>query len=190
MGVLALQGAAQSHISCLNRIYNEKEKICAVRTLEELQNCQRLIIPGGESTTILKLLSYYQLFEPLKEYCKTHPIFGSCAGGILLANKVSHPEQLSLKTIDIHAIRNYYGTQLDSFNAEIEICGSLKNFIPTPLKAAFIRAPKFEPLSDQVEILGQYQGYPVLLRQNNILIASFHVELGEDLRLHRYFLRM
>jgi pyridoxal 5'-phosphate synthase pdxT subunit len=118
----------------------------------------------------------------LAEFGKTHPLWGVCAGSILIASKVSRPEQRSFNLIDMHAIRNFYGSQLNSFKTPLKV-----EKLGSDLSVDFIRAPKLEPLSDKVSVLALHNGAPVLLQQGKILASSFHVELGEDTKLHEYF---
>lgn len=156
-----------------------------VRTKEELAGIDGLIIPGGESTTFLKLLEREGLFTPLLAYVETRPTFGTCAGCILLAKKVLGPEQQSLGVLDATVERNAYGRQIDSdiLTADTSLPGG-------PLEMVFIRAPRIAEVGDGVDVLATRDGAPVLIRQQNILAATFHPELSEDRRVHRYFLQM
>lgn len=184
VGVLALQGAFAKHVEALERC---GATAVEVRTAEELKSCGALVIPGGESTTIIKLLQTFELDEPLaKRLADGMAVFGTCAGMILLARSVSdgHPDQLSFDAIDIDVRRNGYGRQINSFEADLSIDG----LDGPPLTAAFIRAPVVERTGPEVEILAEHEGAAVLCRQGNVLVSSFHPELTADDRLHQYFL--
>lgn len=161
-----------------------------VRAKEDLALVDRLILPGGESTTMLRFLKLYDLIPALKEFAQNKPTWGICAGSILLAQEVHNPQQESLQLINISAHRNFYGSQLESFTASIEVEG-LKN----PIEAQFIRAPLLNPLpasSGRAEpkILATLEGQPIFLSQGTIWACSFHVELGEDPSLHELFLTL
>ncbi len=182
VGILALQGCVEQH----REIFSSLGAECRlIRLPEELREVDRLVLPGGESTTMLKLIRSLNLWEPLLNFGKTKAVWGICAGAILIAKKVSHPEQQSLGLIDIHAIRNFYGSQRESFNAEVAI-PSLK-IAP---RVDFIRAPKLEALSSQVQILGTRSDEAVLFRQGSVLASSFHIELSKESALHQYFLSL
>lgn len=160
-----------------------------VRTSEELRSVDRLIIPGGESTTMLRFLKLSSLLDELQSFGKTHPVWGICAGAILAAREVKSPEQDSLNLIDIEAHRNFYGSQLDSFTKTLSITE-----LPKPIEAQFIRAPRLSPLPETlgrppVTTLAECDGHPVFLQQGNIWASSFHVELGDDPSLHELFLK-
>jgi 5'-phosphate synthase pdxT subunit len=177
-GVLALQGDFEAHRNALQRLGAEAVE---VRTRAELESVDGLIIPGGESTTILKLLRRENLFEPLREFGRTRPIFGTCAGAILLAHHVTHPEQESLDLMDIDVERNAYGRQVDSRIATLDSDGG-------PLEAVFIRAPILRRAGPGVRVLATYQGTPVWAEQNLHMVATFHPELTADGRVHGRFL--
>lgn len=182
IGVLALQGDYASHAQALADLDAQPKM---VRTKEGLGAVDGLIIPGGESTTFLNLLAREGLFEPLLRFVKTRPTFGTCAGCILLAKKVTGPEQQSLGVLDATVERNAYGRQIDSdiLTAETSLPGG-------PLEMVFIRAPRIANVGNDVEVLAAREGAPVLVRQRNILAATFHPELSQDHRVHEYFLRM
>lgn len=182
IGILALQGCVDPHIAHIEKLGASAIK---VRSTEDLTQVDRLIMPGGESTTMLKLLKITGLETALISFAKEKPVWGICAGAILLAKEVSHPHQASLGLVDIHATRNHYGSQLDSFEAEINI-----KFLKSPVKVQFIRAPLLKPLNDSVEILGQHAEDTILMKQGRLLVSAFHTELGEDSWLHRYFAAM
>lgn len=152
-----------------------------VRTAADLQRCGGLIIPGGESTTMLKLLDQEQLTGPILTFAQTKPVYGSCAGAILLAREVTHPSQASLGLMDIAVERNAYGRQIDSRIVRL----------PTELgeiEAVFIRAPKIVKTLGPVTVLASYQGDPVWVEQGRHVVTTFHPELSPDLRVHARFL--
>jgi 5'-phosphate synthase pdxT subunit len=180
IGVLALQGDYEKHARALERA---GAQVSEVRTVSELEGLDGLVIPGGESTAMLKLLDRESLFEPLREFGSRKPIFGTCAGAILLATKVENPEQASLGLVDIAVQRNAYGRQLDSRVAQIEGDGF------GTLEAVFIRAPIIRNAGPGVHVLASYNGDPVLVEQGRHLVATFHPELSGDDRVHGYFLR-
>jgi 5'-phosphate synthase pdxT subunit len=179
-GVLAVQGDFAAHIRMLARIGVEARE---VRTAADLCAADGLIIPGGESTTMLKLLNEEGLVGPIMEFAGAgKPLFGTCAGAILLAREVTSPNQPSLGLIDMSVERNAYGRQVDSFIAE-----AVTSMTGGAIEAVFIRAPKMRRLGPWVEVMASLDGEPVLVRQANILAATFHPELTEDARVHRYF---
>ncbi|MGC2251262.1 MAG: pyridoxal 5'-phosphate synthase glutaminase subunit PdxT [Acidobacteriaceae bacterium] len=199
VGVLALQGDYESHARALEQVDAQPQM---VRTAAELEQVDGLIIPGGESTTFLKLLEREGLFAPLQKFVRTRPTFGTCAGCILLAKRVTHPEQESLGVLDATVERNAYGRQIDSqiVTEETALPGG-------PLEMVFIRAPRLTDIGSEVDVLASRDGFPVLVRQKNILAATFHPELShsssssqddrpEDLerdpdrRVHQYFAQM
>ncbi len=184
VGVLALQGAFARHLDVLRQCGVDGYEI---RTAEELAGCEALIIPGGESTTMVKLLETFELDEPLaKLLAAGMPTFGTCAGMILLASSISdgRPGQRCFDAIDIDVRRNGYGRQINSFEADLHV----DELGGAPLRAVFIRAPLVERAGDDVEVLARHEGVPVLCRQGPVLVSSFHPELTDDDRLHRYFL--
>lgn len=182
VGVLALQGCIEPHLRMLEKL---GARAILVRSIEELGQIDRLILPGGESSTMLKLLGLRQMFDPLKSFCASHPVWGICAGAILLAQEVKNPVQPSLASISIRAVRNYYGSQLDSFKTEVEI-----SCLGVRMQVDFIRAPLLEPLDPSVKVYASHAGRSVLLRQGRVLVSSFHTELGSVAKLHEYFLKM
>jgi len=188
IGVLALQGAFARHVEALQRcgVYAFE-----VRTAEQLDRCDALVLPGGESTTMLNLLATFELVDPLgKLLADGLPTFGTCAGMILLAAEVSdgRDDQISFGAIDIDVRRNGYGRQVDSFEADLTVAPIGE----PPLRAVFIRAPVVERVGDEVDVLAtEDRGdgpIPVLCRQGPVLVSSFHPELIDDDRLHRYFI--
>jgi len=182
IGVLALQGAVTEHIQMLSALDTEA---IPVRILSEIDGLDALVIPGGESTTISKLLSDYGLMEPIRKLAEQgFPIFGTCAGLVLLAKKVSNLETEPIGAMDIEVKRNAFGRQVDSFEANLEI-PALHN---GAFRGIFIRAPIVEKAENGVEVLCQLNNKPVAVRQGKLLACAFHPELTDDLRLHRYFL--
>ncbi len=186
IGVLALQGAFREHIRAIQRC---KVAGIEIRHPQQLEDIDGLIIPGGESTTILKLVNKYGFTSFLDNFNKEQkPIFGTCAGMILLSKKVEGYD-FGLGYIDMEVQRNFYGRQIDSFEEYIEINfpGSLKT---EKFKAVFIRAPKVIKTGKHVDVLSRIDEDIVLARQKNILVSSFHPELEDDLRIHEYFINM
>jgi 5'-phosphate synthase pdxT subunit len=185
VGVLALQGAFREHREVLDALGVEAIE---VRTPAELGALDALILPGGESTTMSKLLDSSGVRTPLAELLADGlPVFGTCAGMILLARDVvdGRPDQESFGVIDVAVRRNAYGRQRDSFEAPLEVDGMVGGAFP----GVFIRAPRIEHAGDDVEVLATYDDHPVLARQGRVWVASFHPELSGDLRLHERFLQ-
>jgi pyridoxal 5'-phosphate synthase pdxT subunit len=185
VGVLALQGAFGAHQRVLEELGAETHQ---VRTPADLAAVDALVMPGGESTTMSRLLDTAGLFEPLSDrLAEGMPVFGTCAGMILLAGEVldGRPDQRSFAAIDISVRRNGYGRQVDSFEADVAVVGLDYTF-----HVVFIRAPKVERTGAGVEVLAHLDGVPVLVRQGQVLVASFHPELTSDRRLHAMFLDM
>jgi pyridoxal 5'-phosphate synthase pdxT subunit len=186
VGVLALQGDFAAHGSALARAGAEPVE---VRDAAQFDAIDGLIIPGGESTTMLKLLRYEGLFEPLTEFGRRKPVFGTCAGAILLAREVSNPAQDSLGLMDFSIERNAYGRQVDSRIAEIEpVADFAAGRGPDKLEAVFIRAPIIRRAGPGVKVLASYGGDPVLVEEGRHLAATFHPELSSDARVHRLFI--
>jgi len=186
IGVLALQGAFIEHVKILKKLGSDAAEIKLPRQLEEIDG---LIVPGGESTTILKLLHEYKLFEPLKEMgLNGFPLWGTCAGMICLATGITNTQEAimePLQLIDIEVKRNAFGRQVDSFEVDLNI----PVLGEQPYHAVFIRAPYIGRTGKDVEILSKLEnGTIVAARKNNILVTSFHPELTEDHRFHEYFL--
>ena len=177
IGVLALQGDFEAHRKRLEELGAE---VVLVKKVEQLDALDGLIIPGGESTTFLKLLGESG-FETLRDWVRSHPTFGTCAGAILLAKEVQNPPQRALEAIDLTVRRNAYGRQIDSSIRE----GNSKF---GPLEMVFIRAPKFERVGPGVEVLGTENGDPVWVRQGKVMAATFHPELSSDPCVHQAFL--
>lgn len=182
IGVLALQGAFEAHQKAIERA---GAVAVPVRTAAELERVDALIIPGGESTTMLKIAGGEGLMEPLRQFGRERPIFGTCAGAILLATEVTNPAQESLGLIDMAVERNAYGRQVDS---------RVVHLAPEPalggadLEAVFIRAPRITRLGNGAEVYLRYQGDPVLVRSGRHMVATFHPELSDDGRIHKLFL--
>ncbi|MFM8852877.1 MAG: pyridoxal 5'-phosphate synthase glutaminase subunit PdxT [Acidimicrobiaceae bacterium] len=184
VGVLALQGAFSSHKRVLDSLGVSTQE---VRTPQDLASVDALVMPGGESTTMSQLLESSELFEPLKKLIREGlPVFGTCAGMILLASKIidGRDDQISFGAIDIEVQRNAYGRQIDSFEADINI----EDF-DSPFHAVFIRAPRIVKADRAVEILAEYGDDIVLAKQKNVLVASFHPELSSDKRIHEMFVK-
>jgi 5'-phosphate synthase pdxT subunit len=179
IGVLAIQGDYAAHAAALAEAGAEP---VLVRTPEELSNLDGLIIPGGESTTMLKFLERRGFLDLLKAFAETKPTFGTCAGCILLAKEVSHPPQASLGVFDAAVERNAYGRQIDSaiITQETSLPGG-------PLEMVYIRAPRITRVGKDAEILAEREGFPVLVRQGKLIAATFHPELSDDRRVHRLF---
>ena len=184
IGVLALQGAVAEHTQMLSALGAEA---VPVRLPAELDGLDALIIPGGESTTIGKLLSDYGLIEPIRRLAKKGlPIFGTCAGLVLLAKKVPNLELEPIGMMDIEVKRNAFGRQVDSFEADLKIPALYNG----TFHGIFIRAPIIEKVDRSVEVLCQLNGKPVAVKQGKLLGCAFHPELTDDLRLHQYFLNI
>jgi len=186
VGVLSLQGDFAAHGAALERAGAE---VVYVREPEQLAGLDGLVLPGGESTTMLKLLQAEGWFANLAEFGKKKPMFGTCAGAILMARDVSNPEQDSLGLMDIGVERNAYGRQIDSRVAEIEPEPEFaKRSKPGKMQAVFIRAPIIRRVGAGVKVLARYQGDVVLAEEGRHLVATFHPELTPDSRVHELFL--
>jgi len=186
VGVLSLQGDFAAHGEALKRAGAEP---VFVRQPEQLAGIDGLVIPGGESTTMLKLLDYEGWLERLAEFGRAKPIFGTCAGAILLAKEVTNPAQPSLGLMDIGVERNAYGRQVDSRVASLDPEPEFaERTAPGKLEAVFIRAPIIRSVGDTARVLARYGGDPVLVEQGRHLAATFHPELTADPRVHELFL--
>jgi 5'-phosphate synthase pdxT subunit len=188
IGVLALQGDVREHIAAVEAVGGEA---LAVRRAGELASVDALILPGGESTAIWRLMRAFELLDPLRErVTEGMPTYGSCAGMILLADRVldSVKGQETIGGLDVTVRRNAFGRQVDSFESEI----SIPVLGEDPVHAVFIRAPWVEQVGESVEVLGSVkfegQSHPVAIRQGHLLATSFHPELTGDLRIHKYFI--
>ena len=182
IGVLALQGAFAAHAEVVRRLGREPRE---VRLPHDLDDCEALVMPGGESTTMSKLLETSQLFDPIaKRIADGMPVFGTCAGMILLARTVldGRDDQRSFGAIDIDVQRNAYGRQVDSFETDLTLHGQAE-----PLHAVFIRAPRIVRMGSDVTALAEHDGTPVLVRSTTVMAASFHPELTNDDRVHGMF---
>jgi pyridoxal 5'-phosphate synthase pdxT subunit len=171
IGVLAVQGNFREHAATLRRLGVD---VLEVRKPEQLEGLDGLVVPGGESTTFMRLMRLYGLDEALRTF--TGPVFGTCAGMIVL-------DRGHLDLMDLEVDRNAYGRQVASFEADLRLCGQAE-----PLRGVFIRAPRVRDHGAGVEVLAEHDGEPVLLRQGRFLVASFHPELTEDTRVHELFL--
>ncbi len=183
IGVLALQGDVREHVSALVALGAD---VVEVRTPQDLAGIDGLVLPGGESTTMSLLLESSGLFEPIAErLAEGMAAFGTCAGMILLAGEVldGRPDQRFFGVVDITVRRNAFGRQVDSFEAALDVEGVAAG----PVDAVFIRAPFVERAGDDVDVLATVDGHPVLCRQGNVLVAAFHPELSQDLRIHDLF---
>jgi 5'-phosphate synthase pdxT subunit len=178
VGVLALQGDFEAHRKAIEAAGG---RAVEVRTAAELNACDGLILPGGESTTMLKLLDMEGLSEPLRQFAAAKPMFGTCAGAILLAHAVSNPSQTSLDLMDIDVERNAYGRQLDSRIQKLETAEG-------PLEAVFIRAPIIRRVGPEARVLAAYGKDPVWVEQGRHMVTTFHPELSQSSAVHRRFL--
>jgi pyridoxal 5'-phosphate synthase pdxT subunit len=177
IGVLALQGDFEAHARLL---HNAGAQPIEIRTSDELASVDALVIPGGESTTIRKLATNYDLIEPLRARGEEGlPILGTCAGLIACARTIADGDPPIVPLVDITARRNAYGRQVDSFETEVDVAGVGE------MHAVFIRAPWIEEVGRDVEVLARHDGHPVVVRQGAVVLAAFHPELTGDDRLHR-----
>ncbi len=188
IGILALQGAYQAHAKTVQALGANPKLVRLPADLEGSNGSplvDGLIMPGGESTTMLKFLERHNFFDTLKAFVQTTPTFGTCAGAILLAKDVENPVQKSLNALDITIERNAYGRQIDStiLTAPTRLDGG-------PLEMVFIRAPRITRTGPEVETLATRDEYPVLVRQGHLLAATFHPELSSDHRVHQLFLNL
>jgi 5'-phosphate synthase pdxT subunit len=186
VGILALQGDFAAHEIALARAGASP---LLVRDARAFKIIDGLILPGGESTTMLKLLHYDDMMEALIEFAKKKPVFGTCAGAILLAKEVTNPPQESLGVVDISVERNAYGRQNESRIAEIEMDPDFQKRIGAKkIEAVFIRAPVIRKTGQNVTVLARYNGDPVLIEEGRHLVATFHPELTPDSCVHKFFL--
>lgn len=180
VGVLALQGAFAAHAEALRRLGCETAE---VRNVADLDAVSALVIPGGESSTMSQLIESAGLVEPIsKRLSEGMPVFGTCAGLILLASEIldGRGDQISFGALDVAVRRNAYGRQVDSFETEIET-------VDGTVRAVFIRAPRIEGVGDSVEVLARHDDEPVWIRQGHVMATSFHPELTDDVRIHARF---
>lgn len=182
IGVLAIQGDFAAHAEALAEAGADPVE---VRKPDQLAGLDGLILPGGESTTVLRFLDRLHFFDVLKDFCACKPVFGTCAGAILLAREVLSPPQRSLGLLDAVVERNAYGRQIDStiITAETSLSGG-------PLEMVFIRAPRIAETGTGVEVLARRDRYPVLVQQRNLMAATFHPELSSDRRVHQLFVQL
>lgn len=185
VGVLALQGAFAKHIAMLHALGVEAME---VRKPEDLSTCDGLIIPGGESTTIFRQIHFIHLVPSLREFSKSKPVFGTCAGLILMSNEIISDAMTPFGWLDVSVERNAYGRQAESFVQEIEL--HLESRQRHPMQAIFIRAPRICRTGVKVEILAEINGEPVLVKEGHYLGATFHPELSQDSAIHEYFIGM
>ena len=181
IGVLALQGDFDAH---RRRLEELGATVTLVRKAEDFDHIDGLVIPGGESTTFLKLLPR-ELLERLRHFVHTKPTFGTCAGAIMLAKHVTNPAQPGLNALDMTVERNAYGRQNDSTIIHADAALGVE-----PLEMVFIREPRIQQVGDGVEVLAERDGYPVLVRKGSVMAATFHPELSDDPRVHAEFLKM
>ena len=180
--VLALQGSSEPHVECFRRLGYAPR---TVRRVADLDGVTHLVMPGGESTTIHHLLELFDLWDPLRRRAGegSLAIFGTCAGAILLGRSTDGERPPRMDVLDATVDRNAYGTQLDSFTADLTVDG-----LSAPFHAVFIRAPIIRSVGADVRVLATQEDHPVLVRQRNLLAATFHPELTEDTRVHELFL--
>jgi pyridoxal 5'-phosphate synthase pdxT subunit len=183
IGILAVQGDFAAHARMLQALGAETRE---VRTVADLASCQGLVLPGGESTTQLQFLQEEGLFEAIRRFAANQqPVFGTCAGAILLASRVKNPPQDSLGLLDMTVLRNAYGRQLasDVFYAPTKLKSA-------PIEMVFIRGPVIDSVGSAIEVLAEYAGKPALVQKENVLAATFHPELTNDPTVHQHFLNM
>lgn len=184
VGVLALQGAFREHQHSLEKC---GVSTCQVRKASELHSVDALVIPGGESTTMGKLMNDFELMKPIIDLANQGmPVFGTCAGLIMLAKQIKNSQQQTLGLMDIEVERNAYGRQVDSFETylDIPVLGA------KPFRAVFIRAPHITKVAEGVDVLAYFDDKIVCARQGHFLVAAFHPELTSDLRMHQYFISL
>ncbi|MEH7674003.1 MULTISPECIES: pyridoxal 5'-phosphate synthase glutaminase subunit PdxT [Bacillus] len=183
IGVLGLQGAVREHIQSIEACAAEGK---IIKRAEELASVDGLIIPGGESTTMRRLMDTYQFIEPIKAFAaEGKPIFGTCAGLIMLAKHIEDRDDAHLGLLNVSVARNSFGRQVDSFEADLEVKG-----LDAPFTGVFIRAPHIISADESVDIVAEYDGRIVMAKENNILGCSFHPELTDDHRLTQLFVEM
>lgn len=182
IGILALQGDYEKHAHMLHRL---GARTLLVKTTLELEQCDALVLPGGESTTLRKLMQKHAFWEPVRAFCKHKPVFATCAGAILLGRSMVANEE-TFGVLNATLKRNAYGRQIDSFIATLDLELSTGD-APRSCEGVFIRAPKFVEYGDGVRVLASWQGEAVMLQQGNLLAATFHPELSADTRIHSYF---
>ncbi|MGC4377926.1 pyridoxal 5'-phosphate synthase glutaminase subunit PdxT [Fictibacillus sp. Mic-4] len=182
IGVLGLQGAIREHVQALEACGVEA---VVVKRVEELNDIDGLVLPGGESTAMRRLIDKYGFLQPLKDFAVAKPVFGTCAGLILMAKRIIGQDEGHLELIDMTVERNAFGRQVDSFEASLSIDGIGEDFV-----SVFIRAPYIVEVGEGVDVLARHDGKIVAARQGHFLCASFHPELTDDFRMHQYFVDM
>ncbi|MCM3763201.1 pyridoxal 5'-phosphate synthase glutaminase subunit PdxT [Alkalihalobacillus oceani] len=183
IGVLALQGAVREHLNCLMAPDTE---LVVVKKVEQLADLDGLVLPGGESTTMRRLIDRYGFFEPLKQFAEANkPIFGTCAGLILMAEEIVGYPEGHLAVMKMKVQRNAFGRQRESFETDLHVTG-----VGEDIRAVFIRAPLIVEVGTDVEVLSKYGDEIVAARQGNFLACSFHPELTDDHRFHQFFVKM
>lgn len=183
IGVLALQGAVAEHIRMIEKAGGTG---VSVKRPEQLKELQGVIIPGGESTTIGKLMRTYGFIDALQQFYRSgNPVFGTCAGLIVIAKEIAGQPEAHLQLMDMKVARNAFGRQRESFETDLEVQG-----VADDVRAVFIRAPLIEEVGPDVNVLSTYKGQIVAAQQNDLLATSFHPELTDDHRIHGYFLDM
>lgn len=184
IGVLALQGAVREHVKSLEAPNTE---VVIIKRVEQLDDLDGLVFPGGESTTMRRLVNKYGFFQPLRDFAEAgKPIFGTCAGLILMAEKIEgSDEEGHLQLMDMKVERNAFGRQRESFETTLVI-----DQVADDVEAVFIRAPLISETGEAVDILAEYEGEIVAAKQNHLLACSFHPELTDDARLHQFFVKM
>ncbi len=183
IGILAVQGDFEAHAAMLRDLGAETAE---VRTVADLETCDGLVLPGGESTTQLQFLQEEGLYEAIRKFAENgRAIFGTCAGAILLANEVKNPAQGSLGLLDMTVLRNAYGRQVAS-----DVFYGSSKLKREPMEMVFIRGPIIDRTGPLLNVLAEYAGKPVLVQKGNLLAATFHPELTSDTTVHEYFLKM
>ena len=181
IGVLGLQGAYAKHLAILQQLHL---KAVDVRKPNDLEECHGLIIPGGESTTMTKLINEIEMHGALLKFSVDRPVFGTCAGMILMATKVDDDRVKTLNLMNIEVERNGYGRQIDSFIDELDVTTNGQAF---SMRGVFIRAPRIKNMGEEVEVLASVNGEPVLVQEGHHMAAAFHPELTGETRIHNYF---
>ena len=187
VGILAIQGDYNLHKQALNKLNINNFYI---KKSSELSNCSALIIPGGESTTMSLLMNKFSLFDKIFKFSLNKPIFGTCAGSILMSKSCNDSRVITLNCINVKASRNAWGPQIDSFSDKIKFSSTFKLNKKDTFLATFIRAPKFSQIGKDCSVLASYNDNPVLIRNKKHLVSSFHPEIGTDLIIYKYFLTM
>lgn len=184
VGILALQGDFAEHAAILRRLDADAREI---RLPSDLEGVDRLIIPGGESTTISRLMEMYGLIEPIRAFAAHRPVWGTCAGMIVMARRATDLDRETLGLMDVSVVRNAFGRQLDSFETDLDI----EELDGPPLHAVFIRAPLIKDVGPAVKVMAQIEGKGIVAaREGHLLATAFHPELTDDIRMHRYFLTL